>query len=82
VIKTSVSYTKAKRSLEGRDRRLATKEEKLISEYYIKYNMEMYYIFILALETAMRQSEILGLEWENIDFRRKRCIFYRDKKWE
>ncbi|EPS1950631.1 site-specific integrase [Enterobacter kobei] len=68
--KNPVTHIQKPKVSKGRDRRLATKEERLISEYYIKYNIEMYYIFILALETAMRQSEILGLEWENIDFRK------------
>ncbi|WP_407200909.1 site-specific integrase [Enterobacter cloacae] len=41
----------------------------------------MYYIFILALETAMRQGEILGLRWENMDLR-KVLHFYQRLKME
>lgn len=54
----------------GRDRRLAPREEKLIRRYCAQHKMaEMDVIVTVALETAMRQGEILKLTWENINLR-------------
>ena len=54
----------------GRDRRLAFREEKRLLQYCQQHsNQELFSIVILALETAMRQGEILSLHWENINFR-------------
>jgi len=54
----------------GRDRRLTPREERLIFRYAHAFsNQELYSIIVLALETAMRQGEILGLLWENINLR-------------
>lgn len=51
----------------SRDRRLHASEERKISNYYKDICKESYIIFHLALETAMRQGEIIGLLWENIN---------------
>ncbi|MEG5609443.1 site-specific integrase [Enterobacter hormaechei] len=51
----------------GRDRRLTSSEERRLSRYFRERNMMLYIIFHLALETAMRQGEILNLQWEFID---------------
>ena len=51
----------------GRNRRLSTYEEKKLSNFFKKTCQELYCIFILALETGMRQGEILSLAWENIN---------------
>ena len=54
----------------GRDRRFTPREERLIFRYaYGHVNPELYSIIILALETAMRQGEILNLRWEHINCR-------------
>lgn len=54
----------------GRDRRLTWGEERRILRAANQYrNEEFYSIVVLAIETAMRQGEILGLTWENIDLR-------------
>lgn len=54
----------------GRDRRLTPREERLILRYCFGHsNQEFYSIVILALETAMRQGEILGLRWENLNLK-------------
>ncbi|EBS2928701.1 site-specific integrase [Salmonella enterica subsp. enterica serovar Hvittingfoss] len=51
----------------GRDRRLTSSEERRLSKYFQARNAELYTIFHLALETGMRQGEILSLRWEHID---------------
>ena len=54
----------------GRDRRLTPREERQILRYCFGHsNQEFYSIVILALETAMRQGEILGLRWENLNLK-------------
>lgn len=54
----------------GRDRRLTPREERQILRYtYSHSNPELHSIVVIALATAMRQSEILGLRWEDINFR-------------
>ena len=51
----------------GRDRRLTSTEERRLSRYFQAQNPALYAIFHLAIETAMRQGEILSLRWEHID---------------
>lgn len=51
----------------GRERRLLKREEKIISNDFEKFDYVFYVIFHIAIETAMRQGEILGLDWENIN---------------
>ncbi|EDK9321655.1 integrase [Salmonella enterica] len=51
----------------GRDRWLTASEERRLSRHFRSHNAELYTIFHLALETGMRQGEILSLQWEHID---------------
>lgn len=54
----------------GRDRRLTAREERQILRYcHAHSNVTLYSIVVLALETAMRQGEILGLRWEHINLK-------------
>lgn len=54
----------------GRERRLSAREERQILRYCeLHKNPELKAIFTIALETAMRQSEILGMTWENISIK-------------
>lgn len=54
----------------GRERRLTAREERLILRYAHNHgNESLYSIIVVALETAMRQGEILGLRWENINLK-------------
>lgn len=54
----------------GRDRRLTAREERLILRCANAHpNKEFYSILIVALETAMRQGEILKLQWEHINLK-------------
>ena len=52
----------------GRTRRLSRGEEIKIRNYCDIYsNKELGYIVTLALESSMRQGEMLGLTWENVN---------------
>lgn len=54
----------------GRDRRLTAREERKILRYaHAHQNPDLYSIISLALETAMRQSEILNLRWEFVNLK-------------
>lgn len=54
----------------GRDRRLTAREERLILRYCHGHtNPDLYSIVVLALETAMRQGEILNLQWEHLNLK-------------
>ncbi|EAB7739676.1 site-specific integrase [Salmonella enterica] len=62
-----VESVRRPKSSPGRDRRLTSSEERRLSRYFQVRNAELYTIFHLALETGMRQGEILSLRWEHID---------------
>lgn len=54
----------------GRDRRLTPREERLILRYcHGHINPDLYSIVVLAIETAMRQGEILNLHWEHLNLK-------------
>lgn len=54
----------------GRDRRLTAREERQILRYaHAHSNPDLYSIIVLALETAMRQGEILNLRWEHVNLK-------------
>lgn len=54
----------------ARNRRLRGSEERrILRACHAHKNPALYSIVVLAIETAMRQGEILGLTWENIDIR-------------
>lgn len=62
-----VEHVRKPKMSKGRDRRLVGTEERRLSRFFRERNLLLYIIFHLAIETAMRQGEILGLLWENID---------------
>lgn len=54
----------------GRDRRITLGEERRLLRAAAQHkNGELYSMIVLAIETAMRLSELLGLRWENVDLR-------------
>ena len=64
----------------SRERRLTGREERKILDYAKKFsNSGLYSIFVLALETAMRQGEIIRLEWEHVDLK-KRVVYLPETK--
>ncbi|STK08179.1 Shufflon-specific DNA recombinase [Escherichia coli] len=65
----------------GRDRRLTSGEERRLSRYFRDKNQQLYVIFHLALETAMRQGEILTLRWEHLDLQHGVAHLPETKKW-
>ena len=52
----------------GTDRRLAPGEEERLSE---AGGLDLQYLIKLALETAMRRSELANFAWRQIDFKRR-----------
>lgn len=65
-----VSNVRKPKAPPGRDRRLTPREERQILRYAHQHvNMDLYSIVVLALETAMRQGEILKLRWEHINLK-------------
>ncbi|MBC2385359.1 site-specific integrase [Pseudomonas sp. WS 5096] len=68
--KNPVKDVRKPKSPPGRDRRLTPREERLILRYCHQHsNEQLYSIVVLALETAMRQGEILKLEWQHINLK-------------
>ena len=63
----------------GRDRRLVGDEEERLLSACEKTNPELADIVRFAIETAMRQSEIMGLTWDRVDFR-NHTVFLQDTK--
>jgi integrase len=65
-----VANVRKPKSPPGRDRRLTAREDRLILRYCHQHiNLDLYSIVMLALETAMRQGEILKLSWEHINLK-------------
>jgi integrase len=62
-----VEFVRKPRVSCGRTRRLLSCEEQRLSWFFKSRNQELSTILHLALETAMRQGELLSLRWENID---------------
>lgn len=65
-----VSNVRKPKNPPGRERRLTAREERLIMRYaYNHSNPDLYSIVVVALQTGMRQSEILNLRWEHINLK-------------
>lgn len=65
-----VSNVRKPKAPPGRDRRLTAREDRIILRYAHQHvNVDLYSIVVLALETAMRQGEILKLKWEHINLK-------------
>lgn len=65
-----VSNVRKPKPTPGRDRRLLPREERQILRYCHSHpTHELYSLVVLALESAMRQGELLNLHWEHINLR-------------
>ena len=76
---------KVKRPKEPRGRvRYLSEDEKIRLLEACKSSVvpELYPIVLLAISTGMRQSEILNLCWQDIDFEKGRCILHETKNDE
>lgn len=62
-----VARVRRPRPSRGRERRLHPFEERKLLRGAVHINPQMPVIIILAIETAMRQGELLSLCWENIN---------------
>lgn len=68
-VNNPVEYVRKPIVSSGRIRRLTSQEERRLTRYFRGKNTELLAVFRLALETAMRQGEILALRWEHVDLR-------------
>lgn len=72
IIENPVTKVRKPKPAPGRSRRLSQKESTLIlKRAHIYQNRELYPVIVIALETAMRQGEILSLRWENISWKKR-----------
>ncbi|MHB1707264.1 MAG: site-specific integrase, partial [Acidithiobacillus sp.] len=58
---------------QGRDRRLTGDEEERLLNACTAMNPELADVVIVAIETAIRQGEILGLEWRHVHWLDHTC---------
>jgi len=64
-----VKYMKKPKNAQGRTRYLSKEEaQKLLQECKNSKSSYLFTIVLIALQTGMRQGEILSLKWEDIDF--------------
>lgn len=76
---------KVKRSSEprGRERYLSDEErERLLKACENSDNPYLYPVFVLAVSTGMRQGEIMGLRWEDVDLNQGKVTLYETKNGE
>lgn len=67
-----VTNVRKPKAAPGRDRRLTAREERQILRYcHAHPTADLYVLVVLAIETAMRQGELLKLEWEHINLQRR-----------
>ncbi len=66
----------------GRDRRLLEGEESRLLEACRSTSAELAAIVSFAIETAMRQGEILGMEWSGVDLKRQTVTLEETKNGE
>ena len=64
----------------GRKRVLNEIEAKKIAEWLsLKTNQEPYYVFVQCLFSGARKSEVLGMQWQNIDFQSETIFLPKTK---
>lgn len=80
-VENPVSIVKKPSCARPRQRRLTDEEEAALLEYFeTKGNPEMRPLIIVAIETGLRKSELLRLEWADIDFKKCWATVAQSKK--
>ncbi|MGC9217426.1 tyrosine-type recombinase/integrase [Acidithiobacillus sp.] len=64
---------------QGRDRRLVDDEEERLLSVCNTMNPELAAIVIFAIETAMRQGEIMGMVWDNVNLNQRTVTLHQTK---
>jgi integrase len=59
---------KPKQNLDRKRILSAEESTKIAGWLKLKVNQEPYFLFVMCLESGARKSEVLGMQWENIDF--------------
>jgi integrase len=67
------------REAPARERYLTDEEERRLFAVLIGRRAHLRPIIVVALQTGMRQGEILGLKWEHVDFDRKTIFIAHTK---
>jgi len=67
------------REAPARERYLTDEEEKRLFAILVGRRAHLRPIVVVALQTGMRQGEILGLKWENVDFEQGTAL--RSRPW-
>lgn len=81
-IDNPVEYVRKPKLPQGRDRRLVDDEETRLLAACQAINPELRDIVLFAIETAMRQGEIMGMTWDNVDIKRRTVTLENTKNGE
>lgn len=68
-----------KKEPRGRVRFLEDREVKKLLKECLKLSYELYLCVLIALSTGARYSEILGLQWQNVDLKHRQFHFLNTK---
>jgi Site-specific recombinase XerD len=77
-----VELVRKPRLPQGRDRRLVGDEETRLLDTCQAMNPELASIVVIAIETAMRQGEIMGMTWDKVDLKRQTVTLEDTKNGE
>jgi integrase len=74
-----VELVRKPRLPQGRDRRLVADEEKRLLDTCNAMNPEIAAVVRIAIETGMRQGEIMGMTWDKVDVKRRTVLLDETK---
>lgn len=82
-IQNPIKLIKRMPASKGRSARLTGKAEEIFIEYCKKSNLKyLAPVVSLAIETGMRQGEIMGIKWSDIDLESRRIYLHKTKNGE